>query len=360
MKAAVCYEFGKPLVIEDVNLDPPKKEEVKVRLVATAVCHSDIHLVRGELFFKPPIVGGHESAGYVEEVGEGVTSLKPGDPVVVSLVASCGHCHYCIEGQPHLCIYPWPLLTESRLHNKKGQNLAHGFKSATFAEYAVVHQSQLVKIPQDMPMAQASLLACGVITGFGAVVSRVQTKAMSSVVVIGVGGVGLNSVQGAAFSGAYPVIAIDVNDAKLEAARKFGATHTINSSQGDPVEAVKKLTSGLGADYVFVTVGKSSVIQQSFLMSRKRGTTVLIGLPNPKDPFTLSAFDVIGPERVLTGGFMGSTNLQVTIPRLVALYQAGKLKLDELITQRYPLEKINEAIESVERGEALRNVIVFK
>jgi S-(hydroxymethyl)glutathione dehydrogenase / alcohol dehydrogenase len=209
-------------------------------------------------------------------------------------------------------------------------------------------------------MPQASLLACGVITGFGAVVKRIHTKAMSSAVVIGVGGVGLNSVQGAAFSGAYPVIAIDVNDSKLAAAKKFGATHVINSSQGDPVAEVNKLTSGLGAEYVFVTVGRSTVIQQAVMMTRKRGTTVLIGLPSPKDPFSLSAFDIIGPERVITGGFMGSTNLQADIPQMVELYKAGKLKLDELITQRYPLEKINEAIVAVEKGEALRNVIVFK
>jgi S-(hydroxymethyl)glutathione dehydrogenase / alcohol dehydrogenase len=360
MKAAVCYDFTKPLVVEEVTLDPPKKGEVKVKLAATAICHSDIHVIKGELFGKPPVIAGHESAGYVDSVGEGVTGLKVGDPVVLSLVASCGHCHYCTIGLPHLCDHQFPLQTESRLHTMKGENIGHIFKTATFAEYAIVDQSQLVKIPGDMPMAQASLLACGVITGFGAVVSRLHTKAMSSAVVIGVGGVGLNSIQGAAFSGAYPVIAIDVNDAKLEAAKKFGATHVINSGKTDPVEAVKKLTGGLGAEYVFVTVGRSSVIVQSVMMTRKRGTVVLIGLPSPKDPFTLSAFDIIGPERVITGGFMGSTNLQADIPLLVELYKAGKLKLDELITKRYPLEKINEAIDAVIKGDALRNVIEFK
>lgn len=359
MKAAVCYDFGKPLVVEEVNLDPPLKGEVTVRVAATAVCHSDIHVIRGELFGNPPVVAGHESAGYVDQVGEGVTSVKRGDPVVVSLVSSCGQCHYCIIGLPHLCINKWPLQTESRLHTKKGENIEHVFRTATFAEYAVVDQSQLVPIPPDMPLDRAALLSCGVITGFNAVVNRAQEKALSSAVIVGAGGVGLNAIQGAAYSGAYPVIAIDVNDAKLQAAEKLGATHTINSRKCDPVQEVNKLTSGLGAEYVFVTVGFSSAIVQSVMMTRKRGTVVLIGLPSPKDPFTLSAFDIIGPERVITGGFMGSTNLRRDIPLLVDLYKAGKLKLDELITHRYPLEKINEAIEEVERGEALRNVIVF-
>ncbi|HEX7475251.1 MAG TPA: Zn-dependent alcohol dehydrogenase [Dehalococcoidales bacterium] len=361
MKAAVCYELGKPLVVEDINIDAPKKGEVKVKMAATAICHSDIHALRGELGPQVPVVGGHESAGYVDAIGEGVDTVKIGDPVIVSLVASCGHCYYCRKGQPHLCEFNWPLMTESRFKNKKGQSLAQMFKVGSFAEFTIVDQSQVVKVPQDMPLDRAALLACGVITGFGAVVWRMAVKAINSVVVIGTGGVGLNAIQGAAFTGAYPVIAVDVLDSKLEAAKKFGATHVINAKQGDPIEAVKKLTSGRGADYVFVTVGSSSAMAQGFRMSGKRGTTVLVGLPTPNDPtMALSPFEFIGTERVMTGGFMGSANLAIDIPNLVSLYKAGKLKLDELITNRYPLDKINEAIESVEKGQALRNVIVFK
>jgi S-(hydroxymethyl)glutathione dehydrogenase/alcohol dehydrogenase len=361
MKAAVCYELGKPLIVEDISIDPPKKGEVKVKMAATAICHSDIHGLRGELMPLGPVVGGHESAGYIDSVGEGVTSVKPGDPVVVSLVASCGHCYYCLKGEPHLCEYPWPLQTESRFKNKKGQSIAQMFKVGSFAEYTIVDQSQVVKVPQDMPLDRAALLACGVITGFGSVVWRAQVKAMSSVVIIGTGGVGLNAIQGAAFTGAYPVIAVDILDSKLEAARNFGATHTINSMQVDCIEAVRKLTSGRGADYVFITVGSASAVKQGFEMTAKRGTTVAVGLPTPKDPtLTLSPFEFIGPERVITGSFMGSVNLQIDIPKLVDLYKAKKLKLDELITNRYPLEQINEAIEAVEKGQALRNVIVFK
>jgi len=211
-----------------------------------------------------------------------------------------------------------------------------------------------------MPMDRASLLACGVITGFGSAVWRVNIEAMKSAVVIGTGGVGLNAIQGAAFCGAYPVIAVDILDSKLEAAKKFGATHGINAKEGDPIEAVRKLTSGRGADYVFVTVGSGAAMKQGFQMTGKRGTTVLVGLPGPDDQILgLSPFEFIGPEKVLTGGYMGSTNLAVDIPRLVELYKAGKLKLDELITERYPLDKINEAIEAVEKGQALRNIIMF-
>jgi NDMA-dependent alcohol dehydrogenase len=360
MKAAVCYEFGKPLVVEDIIIDPPKEGEVKVKMAATAICHSDIHGIRGELGGEPPFVAGHESAGYVTEVGKGVTSVKPGDPVVVSLLASCGKCYYCRRGRSHMCNAAWPLDKETRLHNKKGQNLGQSLKTGTFAEYVVVHESQVVKIPGDMPLDRAALLACGVITGFGAVVNRAKVEPMSSCVIIGAGGVGLNSVQGAAISGAYPVIAVDVIDEKLKAAKKFGATHTVNAKKGDPVKAVQDLTGGAGADYVFVTVGNVKAIEQGVAMSGPRGMTVIVGLPKFTDMLSLSPFVFIRDERVMTGSFMGTTQLQTDIPRLVGLYKAGVLKLDELITARYPLEKINEAIEAVERGEALRNVIIFK
>jgi S-(hydroxymethyl)glutathione dehydrogenase / alcohol dehydrogenase len=361
MKAAVCYEFNKPLVVEEVKLDPPKKGEVKVKMAATAICHSDIHVLRGELFPPGgPMVAGHESAGYIEEVGEGVEKVKKGDAVVISLVNSCGHCYYCIHDMAHLCASKPAIGQESRLHTMKGENIFHVWKTATFADYAVIDQTQIVKIPKDMPMDRAALLGCGVITGFGSVLRRAQVKAMQSVVVIGAGGVGLNAIQGAALSGAYPVIAVDVAESKLKAARDFGATHTINGKDGDPVEAVKKLTGGRGVNYAFVTVGNIGAMMQGFNMCDKRGMTVIVGLPRPKDLFSISPFAFLDSERVITGGYMGSSNLERDIPEMIDLYKGGKLKLDELITNRYPLEKINEAIEGVEKGEALRNVIMFK
>ena len=357
MKAAVCYEFGKPLVIEDVTLDPPQHGEVRVRLGATAVCHSDIHVVRGELGGKPPLVPGHESAGWVDAVGEGVTLVKPGDQVVLTMVPSCGRCMMCVAGHPHLCEAKWPLSTESRLHNKKGQALAHMTRTASFAEYAVVDQSQLAVVPKDLPIDRAALLACGVITGFGAVVNRAQVRPMQSVVVIGCGGVGLNSVQGASVAGANPIIAVDVADNKLAAAKTFGATHGVRADASDAVEQVKQLTHGRGADYVFVTVGSTSAAQQGFLMTGPRGMLVEVGLPPRGATITVPGF-MMG-ERMVTSSNMGSTKIAVEIPRLVELYRSGRLKLDELITARYPLERINEAMDAVVRGEALRNVIMF-
>ncbi len=360
MKAAVCYEFNKPWVVEDVDIDPPKKGEVKVRLAATAICHSDIHACKGEMADTPPFVGGHESAGYIEEVGEDVTSVKPGDPVVASLLASCGKCLYCLTGLPHLCEVMAPFGDpKKRVINKKGQRLVQAANIGSFAEYTVIDESQVVKVPKDMPLDRAALLACGFITGFGAVVNRAQIKPLSSVVIIGTGGVGISAVQGAALSGAYPIIAVDILDNKVEASRTFGATHTLNSKKKDAIEAVKELTSGRGADYAFVTVGNIDAIRQGFSMVGTRGTAVIVGVPAPAETITLSPLEFLGGEKTLTACQMGSTNLRVHIPKLVALYKAGFIKLDEMITGRYPLEQINEAQELVERGEALRNVIVF-
>jgi S-(hydroxymethyl)glutathione dehydrogenase/alcohol dehydrogenase len=360
LKAAVCYETGKPLVVEEITVDPPKEGEVKVKVAATAVCHSDIHFFIGELPGEPPFVGGHESAGYVDEVGPGVTGFKKGDPVLVSLLYSCGKCLYCRTGRSNLCTGTFALTNETRMHNMKGQELKQNIQIGSFADYTVVDQSQLVKIPGDVPMESACMLACGVITGYGAVVNRAKVGPNDNCVIVGVGGVGLNSVQGAAISGAYPIIAVDISDSKLEAAKKFGATHTVNSSKVDAVKEVQKLTGGEGADYVFVTVGNTKAFTQGFEMSAPCGTTVLVGLAKFDAMAEFSPFMITRYERTVTGSFMGTTQLQTEIPKLIALYKAGILKLDELITHRFPLEKINEAIDEVVKGKALRNIIVMK
>ena len=357
MKAAVCYEFGKPLVVEEVDIDPPQNGEVKVRIGATAICHSDIHAIKGEMGGRTPLVAGHESAGHVEEVGEGVISVKPGDAVVVSLLTSCGRCYFCRTGRSYLCEAEWPAYTGKHLHTKQGKALRSMARVGSFAEYVIVDQSQVVVVPKELPIDRMALLACGVITGFGAVVNRAQVPPLSSVVVIGTGGVGLNSIQGAAFSGAHPVIAVDVSDYKLESARTFGATHTVRADAKDAVEQVQQLTSGRGAEYVFITVGSTAAIQQGYAMSGPRGLIVVVGLAPRTEKLTVPVF--FSDERMLTSSVMGTTRLSTDVPKLVALYQAGRLKLDELITQRYPLEQINQAIASVERGEALRNVIMF-
>ncbi len=359
MKAAICYEFGKPLVVEEITLDPPQRGEVKVKLAACAICHSDIHYAEGVWGGTLPVVFGHEASGIVEEVGDQVTMVQPGDHVVVSLLRSCGHCFFCDQGELHLCEGNFPIDEQGRLHTKDGQALGHGLRTGAFAEYVVVDQSQAVSIPKEIPLDSASLLACGVVTGLGAVTNTAKIPQGSNVVIIGTGGVGLNSVQGAALAGANKIIALDLVDSKLEAARDFGATHTVNPKNEDATAAIQALTDGRGADYVFVTVGSPRAIEQSVSYLRKAGTLVIVGMPPDGAMSEIEGGEFANRGQRMLGSKMGSTRLQVDVPRLVELYQQGRLKLDELITKRYSLEEINEAIEAVNRGEALRNVIIF-
>lgn len=359
MKAAVCYEFGKPLVVEDVEIDPPEAGEVKIRVRACSICHSDVHLIRGEWGNEPPLIAGHEAAGVVEETGPGVSRLKPGDHVVVTLIRSCGVCYFCTIGRPFNCEGSFALQTESRLRNKDGVTLAHGLKTAAFAEYCIVDQSQVVKVPEDLSMECASLLACGVITGLGSVTNTARVEARSRVAVIGAGGVGINAIQGAVLSGASMIVSVDILDEKLESSRRFGATHTINARKEDVVQKVHELTNGRGVDYAFATVGSPAAIAQAINMVHTGGTTVVVGMPsNNEAMFSVDAHHLTCGRRIV-GSNMGSTRLLVDVPRLVDLYREGRLKLDELITGRYPLERINEAIDSTARGEALRNVVLF-
>lgn len=360
MKAAVCREFGSPLLIEDVHLAAPGPGEVKVKMGATAICHSDITYADGGWGGSLPAVYGHEGAGVVSEVGPGVHSLAEGDRVVVTLIRSCGRCHGCVLGRPVTCETTFALDERSPLTDASGQSMVHGMRTGAFAEYCLVEESQLVRIPDDVALDVASLLACGVITGFGAVTNTAQVAPGSHVVVFGCGGVGLNSVQAARISGAQTVIAIDLAENKLAAARVFGATHTLNSRSDDVVGAVQDLTGGRGADYVFVTVGAKAAFDQSYALLAKGGAVVLVGMPangvtSEIDPGTMAAYS----QRIL-GSKMGSARIGVDIPNLIALYRQGRLKLDELISGRYPLSQINQAIASVKSGEALRNVIVFE
>jgi S-(hydroxymethyl)glutathione dehydrogenase/alcohol dehydrogenase len=360
MKAAVCHEFGQPLVVEDVNIAAPAEGEVKIKVACTAICHSDIHDMKGELPGPVPFVPGHETAGYVAELGPGVTGFKVGDHVLVSLLAACGECYYCVTGLPHLCPAKFAPPQRTRLTLKDGSTVYQRGGISGFAEEALVDRSQLVVLPDDMPLDRAALIACGVTTGFGAVVNRTRPPAFSSVAVMGVGGVGINALQGAAYVGAYPVIAVDTLETKLETARQFGATHTVNALDKDAAEKIRQLTAGRGADYVYVTVGSIAAIKQGMAFTGIRGTTVLIGLPPVDQELCFSPLEIIPTEKHIIGGFMGATNLAVDIPNLVAMYLSGKLKLDELITGRYTLDDVARAIASTESGEALRNVIMFE
>jgi Zn-dependent alcohol dehydrogenase len=354
VKAAVCYEFGNPQVVEDVDIDGPGPGEVRVRVAATAVCHSDLHLLSGDWGGTLPLIAGHESAGVVEEAGAGVVDVQPGDRVVISLLRSCGQCAYCEKGAAHNCAGSFALDQQSRLRNRAGQPLQAGIRVGAFADEVIVDQSQVARVPASMPMESAALLGCGVITGVGAVLNTAKVRAGESVVVIGAGGVGLNAIQGAAIAGADPIIAIDVVASKLEVAKTFGATHSIHD---DPVRSVRKLTRG-GADFVFVTVGVPEVVSQAQAMIKPGGTVVVVGMAPLKATMSLRMFDMVWSEQRVIGSRMGGTVLRRDIPRLVDLYTQGRLKLDELITRRYPLTEINEAIESMRRGEALRNIVI--
>ncbi len=361
MKAAVCYAFGEPLTVEEITIDAPLRNEVKVRVAAVAICHSDIHLLRGDWGPQLPVVAGHEAAGIVVEVGPDVAAVKAGDRVVVSLLRSCGRCFYCARGQGYLCDGPIALNAESRLRDARGQSLAHGISTAAFAEEAVVHESQVIPIPADMPLDTASLLACGVLTGTGAVWNTAKVAAGSSVVVLGCGGVGLNAVQAAALAGASRVIALDTVQAKLDAARSFGATDGLLVTEDGKAlrRAVRDLTDGRGADYVLVTVGHTGAVEQGIRLSRRGGTVVIAGLPQwtAKAPMPMADFAWDG--QIMLGSHLGSANPRADIPRLVDFYLAGRLKLDQLITACYPLEHINDALAASERGDALRNLIVL-
>ncbi len=359
MKAAVCRAFGEPLAIESVDISGPGEFDVLVDVRACAICHSDIFYADGAWGGDLPAVYGHEAAGVVRQAGASVTAVRPGDHVVVTLIRSCGHCHYCSSGSLVMCEEVFPQQTKSPLSDGKGNALIQAMATGAFAEQVLVHQSQVVAIPDTIPFASASLLACGVITGYGAVANTAAVKPGNAVVVVGCGGVGLNSVQGAALHGADPIIAVDLSSSKLDAARRFGATHTVNPATDDAAGFVRELTAARGADFVFVTVGAIAAFNSAFDYITKNGAIVIVGMPPAGvmaeyDPGTMAAWN----QQIL-GSKMGESVIARDIPALIELYRQGRLKLDELVTATYPLEEINEAIAAVKNGDALRNVIVF-
>jgi S-(hydroxymethyl)glutathione dehydrogenase/alcohol dehydrogenase len=359
MRAAVCRAFAEPLTIETVDLAAPGPGEVLVKMAACAICHSDIFYMDGAWGGGLPAVYGHEAAGLVEAVGPGVLRLKPGDHVVATLIRNCGFCSACAEGAPVFCEEVFPLDRQTPLSDATGMPLIHGLRTGAFAEHILVDASQAVAIPKDVPLDSAALIACGVLTGFGAVVNTADVKAGSSVVVIGCGGVGLNSIQGARLAGASPIIAVDIEPAKLVAARAFGATHTINAKNENVVERTAELTAGRKADAVFVTVGVRGALEQGVSLMKRNGATVLVGMPPSGVTATIDPSWLAADGQRILGSKMGSARPLIDVPRIVALYREGRLKLDELVSGRYRLEAINEAVASSRSGAALRNVIVF-
>jgi Zn-dependent alcohol dehydrogenase len=359
MRAAVCHAFGQPLAIEEVELDEPGPGEIAVDVAACAICHSDILYADGGWGGRLPAIYGHEAAGIVRALGPGVTGFAPGDHAVVTLIRSCGACPTCSHGHPVTCETSFPREAESPLRRASGERLTHGLKTAAFAEKIVVHASQAVAIPKTLGFVPASLLACGVITGFGAAINTADVQPGSSVAIIGIGGVGLNVVQGAAHAGAAKIIAIDVVPGKLEAARHFGATHALSATAPNLRQLLRDVTGGRGADYVFVTVGAKAAFHQSFELVARSGTVVLVGMPADGVKMEIEAGLIAQDNLRVLGSKMGDARIQTDIPKLVGLYQSGKLKLDELVSARFALEQINEAMASTRSGAAIRNVITF-
>lgn len=358
IRAAVCRAFDAPLAIENVVLAPPGAGEVRVRLAACAICHSDISYMDGLWGGDLPAVWGHEAAGTVVEPGPGC-DLAAGSRVVVTLVRSCGGCRQCVRGNPVACSATFALDETSPITDARGQPVTHGMRTAAFAEEVVVHESQVVVIPDDVPMVSAALLACGVITGVGAAVNTAGVEAGSTVVVVGCGGVGLNVVQGARLADAATIIAVDLEPTKLDAALAFGATHAVEASSDDVAARIEAITDGAMADYVFVAVGAKSAIEAGYRYVGSTGALVIVGMPatgvvTELDPGTLAARN----QRIL-GSKMGSAVISRDIPELVRLYQAERLELDGLVSRTFGLADINEAIADVKAGTALRNVIVF-
>jgi S-(hydroxymethyl)glutathione dehydrogenase / alcohol dehydrogenase len=360
VRAAVCRAFGAPLEIEDLRLDPPEEGEVRVRVAACAICHSDLAFAAGAWGGDLPAVYGHEAAGTVVELGPGVRRIRLGERVVVSLLRSCGECFFCERDELHLCDGEFPADRTGRLRTAGGEPVLQAMHTAAFAEEVVVDKSQLAVVPDLLPFDVASLLGCGVVTGVGAVVDRAAVPPGAAVAVVGTGGVGLNAVQGARLCGAAPIVAVDVARTKREAATLFGATDVLDPSAEDPVASVRDLTSGRGADFVFVTVGSARAIESSLALVRRGGTLVVVGMPPSGETFRVVAVDLVHDDIRVLGSKMGSAKLAEAVPRLAQLYEEGNLKLDELVSARYPFERINDALADARNGEALRNVLVFE
>jgi NDMA-dependent alcohol dehydrogenase len=364
-RAAVLFEPKQKLSIEEVDVPNPRQGEVLVHMAVGGVCHSDLHVIKGDLAAPLPAVLGHEGSGVVAEVGLGVKDVQPGDHVVPLWRLSCGECEYCTRGRPALCAAGIEIRRTGSLplggtgFSLRGKEIKRFGGVSTFSEYSVIPEKAVLKIPKGFPLDRAALLGCAVITGFGAVVNAAQVRPGSLVSVFGAGGVGLNVIQTAALAGAGMIIAVDLRENKLEFARQFGATHLVNASQGDAVEQVRAITGGRGVDYAFEVVGLPSTMRQAFDVLAKCGVAVVVGIGPTKADVSIPVIPLAWEDRVLMGTLYGSSRPRLDILKLIELYGAGKLKLDELLTRSYPIEQINEAYAALERGEVARSVVTF-
>ena len=364
MGAAPPYAESRPLRIAEVELDPPGRGEVLVRIAAAGLCHSDLSVINGDRPRPMPMALGHEAAGIVERVGEDVPDLVPGDHVVMVFMPSCGHCVPCAEGRPALCEPgaaangAGTLLSGGRRLHCDGAEVNHHLGCSAFAEYAVVSRRSLVKLPPDLPLDEAALFGCAVLTGVGAVVNTARLQPGQTAAVIGLGGVGLSSVLGAVASGAAQVVAIDLSDDKLGLARQLGATHAVNARDADAAEQVRDATGG-GVDFAFEMAGAVRAMELAYKITRRGGTTVTAGLPPPGANLPLPLVQLVAEERTVKGSYIGTCVPARDIPRYIALYRAGKLPVDRLMSGKLTLDGINEGFDQLHEGRAVRQVIEF-
>jgi alcohol dehydrogenase len=364
MGAEVPYEISRPLTIEDFDLDDPGRGEVMVKIGAAGLCHSDLSVIDGNRPRPTPMVLGHEAAGVVEKLGPGVDDLKVGDHVVMVFVPSCGHCPPCAEGRPALCEPgaaangAGTLLSGERRLHRNGQDVHHHLGCSAFAEYATVSRRSLVKIDKELPLDEAALFGCAVLTGVGAVINTAKVSAGSSVAVIGLGGVGLSSLLGAIAVGARRVIAIDLSDDKLGLARQLGATDTFNASSPNAVDEIKAATGG-GVEFAFEMAGSVRAMDLAYRITRRGGTTVTAGLPPPNHTFALPQVNLVAEERTVKGSYIGTCVPTRDLPRYIELYRRGKLPVDRLMSGRMKLDEINLGFDRLHDGKAVRQVVVF-
>jgi NDMA-dependent alcohol dehydrogenase len=363
MRAAVLREVGKPLSLEEVELDPPKEHEVLVRIVATGICHSDYSVVHGVLRSPLPVVLGHEAAGIVEEVGPGVREFAPGDHVIASLTPACGLCPMCREEKPFLChqtvaTMGFSTMVDGTTRLRAGGKAVHQLCAiASFAEYAVIPEGSLVKVDGDVPLETVCLVGCGVTTGVGAALNTARVAPGTSVAVIGCGGVGLSIVQGARIAGAKTIVAIDPVVEKRTLALSLGATHVLDPSENDPVKSLRDICAG-GVHYAFEALGRTQTIEQAWAMTRASGLAVVVGVPKVSDELKLRVGGFL-QQKAIMGSAYGSAVPRRDIPRFLDLYRKGELVLDAMITSRIRLESVNEALDAMGRGEGARSVVVF-
>lgn len=361
MKAAVLESApGDLIVVDDVDHDAVGPREILIQTGAAGVCHSDLHYMQGKYRTRTPTVVGHEAAGVVLEVGRDVSYVKPGDHVVTCLSVFCGTCEYCLSGQLVLCSKRGTRRRrgERQRLRRSGEDIWQFLDVSAFAERMLVHENAVAKVDPELPPDRAALLGCSVTTGLGAVFRTARVRAGSTVAVIGCGGVGLNTIQGAELAGAARVIAVDQVPAKLDLARQFGATDVVNSAEEDAVAQVRELT-GDGVDYSFEAIGLKATTEQAFAMLRPGGTTVVVGMIPLGISVEIPGVDFMY-EKKLVGSLMGSNNFRTDMPRYADMYLQGRLKLDELVSARVGLEDVNKAFDEMQRGSVARSVLVFE